>query len=426
MPEQIERGFLSIVAATPGAWGSVRDRITADHFTDDRYRALFGAMEPLAERGMIDEAMLLERLETSGRIGAAGGVATVQSVLSGRAQRDMLEHYVAEMEQHYARRVIERALFRAQRMLDESEPDSFTETAQEIEQLLMRALRSPNGQFEAVTGSQALTDALEMMQRAKDSVDGLLGYSTGLECLDRMLGGLEPGTFTILLGPPGVGKTALWQQIALKVSRHIPVGLVELEMTPAQLAMRALASLSQVSFHKIRRATLREDEMAKVSESMGVYELLPIHIAPDGVQSLSQLKVWARRAVFESGIGALFVDNLKIVDVPGKEERQRIDTVTRELKLLSRELGIPVFAIHHIHRLKPGQRPTLTSGFGSSGAEQDADNLLALWNPDPDGGPFDMRLEGLKVRNDRPGIARLSFNGAWMRFTELTDGGSVL
>jgi replicative DNA helicase len=219
------------------------------------------------------------------------------------------------------------------------------------------------------------------------------------------------------MGSPGVGKTALWLQSALHVARRYPVAMVQLEMTPAKMGMRALASMARVSFKRMRRgADLSQRDWQNLSESLGQLAGRSLLLAPNGVDTLNDIKGFFRRCVIDHGVRALFLDNLKIVNVPdAKGDLERFNRVTRELKLLARALDVPIVAIHHMHRMVEGSRPSLTSGYGSSSVEQDADNVLALWRPDQQLDD-EVELLPLKTRDDWAKAKPLRWVGDQQRY----------
>jgi replicative DNA helicase len=250
--------------------------------------------------------------------------------------------------------------------------------------------------------AEALKAAIDMAGNAYKRAGHLSGLATGLEDLDKMMGGLQKSDLVILAGRPGMGKTALATNIAYNVAKawrgqQRPDGAIEtvdggivgyfsLEMSSEQLATRVLAEQAGVPSSDIRRGVIREDQFDRIVEVAQEMQRIPLYIDQTGGLSIGQLAARARRLKRQRGLDLLVVDYLQLAQGMSRrssENRvQEITEITTNLKALAKELNVPILALSQLSRQvesREDKRPQLSDLRESGSIEQDADVVLFVF-----------------------------------------------
>ena len=250
--------------------------------------------------------------------------------------------------------------------------------------------------------SEALRDAIDMAAAAYQRDGHLSGMASGLEDLDRLMGGLQPSDLIILAGRPGMGKSALATNIGyhiasqyrgeeqpdgtLKTVNGGVVGLFSLEMSSEQLATRILAEQANVPSSEIRRGTIDEDQFSKLALVSQEMQTIPLYIDQSGGLSIAQLAARARRLKRQRGLDLLIVDYLQLLQGSTKKSAesrvQEITEITTKLKALAKELNVPVLALSQLSRqveARDDKRPQLADLRESGSIEQDADVVMFVY-----------------------------------------------
>jgi len=250
--------------------------------------------------------------------------------------------------------------------------------------------------------AEALKQAIDMAGAAYQRTGHLSGLATGLEDLDKMMGGLQNSDLVILAGRPGMGKTALGTNVAYNVARAWRgeqqadgtiktvnggiVGYFSLEMSSEQLATRVLAEQAGVPSSDIRRGAIHEDQFDRIVEVAQEMQRIPLYIDQTGGLSIGQLAARARRLKRQRGLDLLVVDYLQLATGTSRrssENRvQEITEITTNLKALAKELNIPILALSQLSRQvesRDDKRPQLSDLRESGSIEQDADVVLFVF-----------------------------------------------
>ncbi|MEA2994422.1 MAG: replicative helicase [Alphaproteobacteria bacterium] len=250
--------------------------------------------------------------------------------------------------------------------------------------------------------AQALTTAVDMAAHAFQRDGKLSGMATGLDDLDRMMGGLQPSDLIILAGRPGMGKSALATNIGYNIARawrgevradgHTVtanggvVGFFSLEMSAEQLATRIIAEQTEIPSSKIRRGGISESDFEKIKDISIELQNLPFFVDETGGLSIAQLAARARRLKRQRGLDLLVIDYLQLLQGSNKrssENRvQEITEITTKLKALAKELNVPILALSQLSRQvesRDDKRPQLSDLRESGSIEQDADVVLFVF-----------------------------------------------
>jgi replicative DNA helicase len=214
----------------------------------------------------------------------------------------------------------------------------------------------------------------------------LTGIPTGFDELDDITSGLQAGDFVVVAGRPSMGKTAFGLNVAehMAVNDGRPVVFFSMEMSRMQVAHRVLCSRSRIDSHKVRRRMLSEGEVNQMLHVCAQLESAPMYVDDTPGMSVLELRAKARRLKQQYDVGAVFVDYLQLMYCPGMERegrQQEISMISRGLKSLGRELGIPVIAMAQLNRAvesREGHRPRMSDLRESGAIEQDADVVLLL------------------------------------------------
>jgi replicative DNA helicase len=314
--------------------------------------------------------------------------------------------------------------------------------------------------------AQALTTAVDMAAHAFQRDGKLSGLATGLDDLDRMMGGMQPSDLVILAGRPGMGKTALATNVAYNVAKawqgevkpdgHIVtvnggiVGFFSLEMSAEQLATRIIAEQTEIPSNKIRRGGISEADFEKIKDVSIELQHLPFYVDETGGLSVAQLAARARRLKRQRGLNLLIVDYLQLLQGSTRrssENRvQEITEITTKLKALAKELNVPILALSQLSRQvesRDDKRPQLSDLRESGSIEQDADVVLFVFREEyyhqmrkPSEAQHDKFAEWLaeadkvhgkaeviigKQRHGPTGTVELQFDAAVTRFSSLAQ-----
>ncbi len=250
--------------------------------------------------------------------------------------------------------------------------------------------------------AQALTTAIDMAAHAFQRDGKLSGIATGLDDLDRMMGGLQQSDLVILAGRPGMGKTALATNIGYNIAKawrgeikpdgHTStvnggiVGFFSLEMSAEQLATRIIAEQTGIPANQIRRGGISESDFEKIKDYSIELQNIPLYVDETGGLSVAQLAARARRLKRQRGLDLLVIDYLQLLQGSTRrsaENRvQEMTEITTKLKALAKELNVPILALSQLSRQvesRDDKRPQLSDLRESGSIEQDADVVLFVY-----------------------------------------------
>jgi replicative DNA helicase len=314
----------------------------------------------------------------------------------------------------------------------------------------------------------ALTSAIDLASAAYKRDGHLSGLATGLDDLDRLMGGLQSSDLIIVAGRPGMGKSALATNIGFNIAKAWRgelqpdgsmksvdggiIGLFSLEMSAEQLATRIIAEQSGVSSANIRRGRIDEADFARIVEASREMQRIPFYIDQTGGLSIAQLAARARRLKRQRGLDLLIVDYIQLLVGTSRrssENRvQEVTEITTTLKALAKELNVPIVALSQLSRQveqREDKRPQLSDLRESGSIEQDADVVLFIFreeyylkNQEPRPGTEEYfkwqdemsKVHGIaevivgKQRHGPTGAVRLHFEDTVTRFSNLAEESS--
>lgn len=279
-----------------------------------------------------------------------------------------------------------------------------------------------------------LTDAIGMAVKEIEFAEGndgeIVGVPTGIFEVDMMTHGLHPGQLVILAARPGVGKSTFALDIARNAAiRHkLPSLFFSLEMSKAEIAMRLLSAESDIYLKSMRQGKMSHDDWTKMANVRGSISDAPLYIDDSPNLTLAEIRSKARRLTNELGLKLIVIDYLQLLSSGKKVEsrQQEVSEFSRSLKLLAKELEIPVIAIAQLNRgseEKKDKKPELHHLRESGSLEQDADLVLLLHREDigqkehPRAGEADIIIA--KQRNGPTGTVICLFQGQYSKFVNL-------
>lgn len=237
---------------------------------------------------------------------------------------------------------------------------------------------------------------------------------TGLVDLDKITLGLHKKELTVIGARPGIGKTTLALQIAEHIGeKGLHVGFVSLEMSDTQLIQKLFSKLSKVDNYKLRAGTLEENDFTKIAEVSGGISELPFHIISN-VKTIQDIEVKARQLKNKEKLDLLIIDYLQLIKSSSKffNREQEVAEISRNLKLLSLDLNIPVIALCQLNRNATRNEPSLSDLRESGSIEQDADNVFFLYHEEGQEEAIQpiILCKIAKQRNGEIGKIKLRFN----------------
>ncbi len=425
-----EMSLLGAVLIDEEALADVSEHVTPKDFYEKRHATIFEGMMRLYEKHKpVDLLTLTEELKRKKELDLIGG-STYLSELTNYVPTAAHAEAYAEL---VAQKAVRRRLIKASSEISEMGFDEDT-TTQELLEKAEAELFSVSDQSlkqDISTLESILTESFDRMEELHRNKGTLRGVATGWRDLDNMTAGLQRSDLVILAARPAMGKTTLVTNLAYNVATVAkqPVLFFSLEMSKEQLVDRMLADASGVDAWNIRTGNLSDQDFSKLSEAMGEMAEAPIFIDDTPGVSVLEMRTKARRANHESPLGLIIVDYLQLMQAQGNSNGNRVQEVSeisRGLKLIARELNVPVVALSQLSRSvesRSPQIPQLADLRESGSIEQDADIVMfiyreAYYNPDTDRENI-TDLIIAKHRNGPTGKVELYFHPERLRFMSL-------
>jgi replicative DNA helicase len=418
-----ERAVLGAILLDREAILAVRDTLPAADFYLERHAQIYAAMlDTLSAQVPPDLTTVADVLRRREQLEPIGGLAALGDLLAEVPTAVHIEYY-AEVVTRTAtlRRLIEAGGQIS--ALGYDERDDLATTLDAAEQTLFRVTQRPGG-----AGFVPVGQVMGLLL-ADAETDNTGVVPTGLYELDaRLDGGLHPGNLVLLAARPGLGKTGLALSIAheLGVRRGLGVGVVSLEMSQRELGYRLLAIHTGVDTRQVRGLIRGGD--SRMIDAMGVIDAAPIALDDAAGQTVLDVRAKARRLAAAGGLDLLIIDYLQLLlsDAPGQSRVDEVSRVSRQLKLLAKELHCPILALSQLSRAlmqRASKVPQLSDLRDSGALEQDADVVLFIHRDEA----YDPQMvqQGVaelhiaKNRHGPTGTVAVLFDGPTTRFASL-------
>jgi replicative DNA helicase len=425
---EAEESLLGAMLLSRDAIATAIERCSSSDFYRPSYGQIFDAVTRLYGQGEpADAVTVAEELRRAGTLEEVGGTAALLSLQSNTPAISSAGRYAQIVEEHaLLRRLIgvsneiaemayelpedvAQAVDRAESMVFEVAQRRTTDTVMALQELLSQSL-----------------DRLEELYGRGESITGV---PSGFTDLDEHLAGLQPSNLLVVGARPSMGKTAFALGIAANAAiQGIPVLFFSLEMSHLEIAQRVLCAEARVDAARMRNGRLLEGDWPKISNAIGRIGNAPLHIDDNPNVSVMDIRARARRMKAREGLGLVVVDYLQLMTGRSAAENRQVEIseISRGLKILARELEIPVMALSQLSRnleSRADKRPMLADLRESGAIEQDADVVMFIYRDEvynaesPDRGSAEVIIA--KHRNGPTGVVELAFVGNYARFANM-------
>ena len=384
-----EKSLLGAVMLDENILPEIMSITKAGDFYEERHQTIFGAMANLYDSHRpIDLLTLTNELKTLKKLKGVGGAAYLTELSNFVPVASHAKAYAEIINKAATRRRLIKAgtEIATKAYEDDAEVDDLVGRAeQELVEVSDKIVRS-----EYKPLSELLNDTFERIEELHNNKGALRGLKTGFRDIDKKTAGLQKGDLIIVGARPAMGKTTFAQNLAYNIASINNKGVLffSMEMAANEIIERMISDVSGVGNWGIRTGNLSEEEFAKVGDAMAELAEVPIYIDDTSSMTIMELRNKARRAMHDHDIGIVIVDYLQLIQGSDRYKGQRVQEVTeisRGLKILARELSIPVVALAQLSRNVTGRenpRPVLSDLRESGSIEQDADLVMFLHRPD--------------------------------------------
>lgn len=387
----------------------------ADEFYHHAHRIIFATILALYQSGKpIDLVTLGQSLTDAKKIEDVGGYDALAKLWDAAPTAANAIYYADIVHEKYVlREVICTGTDMLRNAYDQSGRAS--DLLEQAEKAIFKI-----GMESELGGTATVAEIMPRIYDAIDSGEAAPGVGMGLIDLDQIIR-LRPGEVTVMAARPSVGKTALAITAAISVAQNDNIASLfcSLEMSQQELVERMLCQVGNINSYRLRHRKLSPEELDQVIEAGPPMRALAIHIDDKPGQSMLQISANARRLRLRNQIGLVIIDYIQLVDPENRKDprQEQVASISRRIKLLAKELAVPVLALSQLNRGVEGRSegPRLSDLRESGAIEQDADNVILLHRPNDDDRSL-IEAHVAKQRNGPTGNAVLFFRQEMMRF----------
>lgn len=427
-----EQAVLGSMLVDKDAVISAVEVLKAEDFYREDNKEIYATMFELYSLGKhIDMITLKDQLTLRGTIEKVGGTEYIAMLIDNVPTTSNIESYVKIVEE---KSIIRKLIKAANNILklgyaQTEEVDALIEKAEKDIFDIMQN-RNSKGYSSIKEILVSTFDQIEEMFQNKNKVSGL---ETGFVDLDAKISGLNKSDLLIVAARPAMGKSAFVLNIASFVAMHlkVPTMIFSLEMSKEQMVNRILCSESEVDSMKVRNADLSSEDWLKLGEASGRLSEMPLYIDDTPGLSAAELRAKCRKAKLEKNIGLVIIDYLQLMESKSKNSsrQQEISEISRSLKILAKELSIPVISLSQLSRAtesRTDHRPMLSDLRESGAIEQDADIVMFLHREDYYNADTEKKNVAeviiAKNRSGSTGTVELAWLGQYTKFANLYRG----
>ena len=426
-----EKSLLGAIMLSDEAMADILTILKPEDFYEQRHQTIFKAMADLYdEHKPIDLLTLTAKLKSQRKLKEIGGAPYLTDLSNFVPAAAHAKAYAEIIERASTRRKLIKA---GNNIADKAyaEDANVDELVGEAEKELFE-VSDKIVKSDYVAMDQLLAEAMERIMELQENKGALRGLKTGFADLDKKTAGLQKGDLIIVGARPAMGKTTFAQNLAYNIADINKRGVLffSMEMAANEIVDRMISDIADVDNWRMRTGNLTGEEVSRVEDALGEIDELPIYIDDTSSMTIAELRNKARRAMHDHNIGIVIVDYLQLMAGSDRYAGNRVQEVTeisRGLKILARELEIPVVALAQLSRNVTGRddpRPVLSDLRESGSIEQDADLVMFLHRPDYYKKPEeeDTNITELLIRKHRHGaigMIELYFDGEKSRFMSL-------
>ena len=429
---EAEKSVLGSMMIDQEAIGLAAENLNADSFYEPSHQKIFDSILRLYnDRKNVDLITLSDELKSQGNLEDVGGVSYLTVLIDLVPSAANVEHYARIVkEKNIQRQLIKNA---TQIIAESYKPGVDIDELVDGAEKLIFQIATARLKQDAMHIKELIKETIETIDNLYQRKEYITGISTGFVEFDKMTSGLQKSDLVIVAGRPSMGKSSWAMNVAehASIENGVGVALFSLEMSKEQLVQRMLCSHGRVDAHKVRSGFLLPSDWPKLTAAAGKLSAAPIFIDDTPAISVLELRTKARRLKASHDIQLIIVDYLQLMRGSGRADsrQQEISDISRSLKALAREIGVPIIGISQLSRAvesRQDHRPQLSDLRESGAIEQDADLVILLmreeyYNPTEENrGIAEVIIA--KQRNGPVGTLKTTFIKEYMKFENLATG----
>lgn len=385
---EAEEAVLGAILKQPNVLNKVVEMLRPESFYMPSHRHIYEAMKHLYDTNEnIDIVSVSETLNYNGKLESVGGRAYINDLLANTVTTANVKYYAKIIMEN----AIKRSLISAGSEIVASgyEKQMTVDEALDGAERLIFDIASKKTTSDLIPVKDIVLDTYQKIEYNYEHKGELTGVATKFYELDSMTNGLHKSDLIIIAARPAMGKTAFALNIAQNVAlqSNVPVAIFSLEMSKQQLMQRMLCSEAEVDTQRIKTGNMQNKDWEKLANAMNNFAQSKIYIDDTSGCTITDLRAKCRRLKMkEKDLGLIVIDYLQLMEGSGKEDRmQQISSISRGLKILARELDVPVIALSQLSRAvesRNDKRPMLSDLRESGAIEQDADIVMFIYRDD--------------------------------------------
>ncbi|GAA3538838.1 replicative DNA helicase [Aeromicrobium flavum] len=425
-----EQSVLGAMLLTKNAIDPAADLLEPRDFYRPAHELIFDVICDLSGRGEPADAITVAaELTRRGEIARIGGAAYLHDLVQGVPIAANVDYYAEIVhEKAVLRRLVEVGQQVAQ--LGQSGTGEIQDIVDRAQKAVLDVDGTKSGEdYNVLSDLMSFTiDELEELETRSGEVHGVL---SGFPDLDRLTTGFKPGQMIVVAARPGVGKSTLGLDFVRNASirQGLTSAIFSLEMTGSEIAMRLLSAEAKVAIHHMRAGSMSGRDWDAIGRAMATVQAAPIIIDDSPNMTMPEIRSKARRIKKQHGLDFIVLDYLQLMTSGKKVENRQVEVseFSRQIKLLAKELGVPVVAISQLNRgseQRTDKTPQISDLRESGSIEQDADIVMLLNRPDAHGAgeserPGEADIIVAKNRSGPVNKVAVSFQGHYSRFTPM-------
>ena len=427
--KEAEQSVLGSSLSSTSAVGTVCELLKPDDFYFEQNRVVFSViLELFNENTPIDVVTVSDRLNQHDKLDLIGGVQYLSSLILSVPTTGNVEYYAKIIKD---KATLRRLIFTSSNILNMAyDEEDLTDKILDVAEQRILDVSSGTVSNDIVHISEIMTTAYDDMVKNSMSTGTVTGLSTGFTYLNNMTGGLHGGELIIVAGRPGMGKSSFAVNIAehVAIKENVPVAIFNLEMSKTMIVNRIICSQALVDSQNVRKGEFQPEDWLQICSVVDKLSKSPIYIDDSSSITVSEIRAKCRRLKQTKNLGLVVIDYLQLMQGGGKSDnrQQEISNISRSLKILAKELDIPVIALSQLSRSSESRgdkRPMLSDLRESGAIEQDADMVIFLYRDDyynEDSSEKNIaEINIAKQRSGSTGTLKLGWQGRFTKFVNI-------